>query len=105
MTLSCEPDGKGTRSERSTLYTYDGDSIPERFDDDDPGFREYGVMEITASKPIEKLPTKLSASCERPVFDYNLEVEIVGGSVQLTAVSADNGKEVGYLVLPELDMM
>lgn len=106
MQLSCEPDGKGTRSERSSLYKHDGDSVPERFDEDDPGFKEYGVMEITASKPIEKLPTKPSASCERPVFEYNLEVEIVGGSVQLKAISAhrdDNGKEVGRLVLPELD--
>ena len=88
------------------LYAYDGDAPPERFDGNNPGFREYGLMTITTSKPIEKLPIEDSASGGIRVFNYNLEVEIVGGSVQITATSTapdDIGKEVGKLVLPKLD--
>lgn len=106
MFLACGIEGKGTYSERSTLYAYHGGAAPKRFDEDNPGFQEYGVMTITTSKPIQKLPIEDSASGGIRVFNYKLEVEIVGGSVQITAISAapdDNGKEVGKLVLPQLE--
>ncbi|KKY37128.1 putative actin-like atpase domain-containing protein [Diaporthe ampelina] len=106
MFLACKLEGKGTHSERSMLYAYDGDAPPKRFDGSNPGFREYGLMTITTSKPVEKLPIEDSASGGIRVFNYNLEVEIVGGSVQITATSTapdDIGKEVGKLVLPKLD--
>ena len=106
MFLACDPWAKGARSERSTLYAYDGDLAPELFDANDPEFRDYGVMEITASKPIEKLPFEDSESGGRRVFNYDLQIEIVGGSVQIIATDpADDGNEVGKMILPELDKM
>lgn len=108
MFIGCDLYGKGTHTERSMLYAYHGDSNPKRYSKDDPKFEEYGVMAITTTKPIEKLPEEDIDGWARRVFDYNVEVEIVGGSVQLTATSAatvDGGKEVGKFFLPKLDTM
>ncbi|KAK7731894.1 hypothetical protein SLS63_005191 [Diaporthe eres] len=106
MYLACDVFGKGIHSERSTIYAYYGDSAPERYNGNDPKFREWAVMMITATKPIEKLPKDQSITGGKRRFDYNLNVKIVGGSVELTATSAvpgDGDKEVGKLVLPKLD--
>lgn len=107
MYLSFDIGGKGNHSERSIFYAHEGDSPPERLEGKD-AFREYGTMTITATKPIEQLPVEDSDSGGRRVFEYNLQIEIVGGSVQITATSADpgdGGKKVGKLVLPKLETM
>jgi hypothetical protein len=99
-------DGKGIHCEHSTLLAYDGDSIPERYDQKDPRFQVFGEMEITSAQPIEKMPTIPSASCDVRVFDYDLEVDIVGGAVEITAVSAGPDDEVavvGKVTLPKLE--
>lgn len=65
-------------------------------------------MTITPTKRIEQLIVEDSDSGERRVFKYNLQIEIVGGSIQITATSGnphDGGKEVGKLVLPKLETM
>lgn len=107
MYLSFDAKAKGTHTERSIFYACDADSPPERFEGKDV-FREYGLMTITATKRIEKLTVEDSESGGRRVFKYNLQIEIVGGSIHITATSADHhdgGKEVGKLVLPKLDTM
>lgn len=105
MYLAFDRAAKGNHSERSIFYACDADSPPERFEGKDV-LREYGLMTITATKPIEQLPVEDSDSGGRRVFEYNLQIEIVGGSIQITATSGnphDGGKEVGKLVLPKLD--
>lgn len=107
MYLAFDRAAKGIHSERSIFYACDADWPPERFEGKDV-FREYGLMTITATKPIEQLPVEDSDSGGRRTFEYNLQIEIVGGSIQITATSADRhdgGKEVGKLVLPKLDTM
>lgn len=108
MFLAFEPEAKGKHTERSTFWAYDGDSPPERYKGVDAGFQEYGVMTITPPKPIEQFQIEDSDSGGRRVFDYNLQIEIVGGSIQITATTVatgGGGKEVGKLVLPKLDAM
>lgn len=108
MFLAFELEAKGIHTERSTFWVCDGDSPPQRYGGVDAGFQEYGVMTITPPKPIEQLQIEDSDSGGRRVFDYNLQIEIVGGSIQITATSASaagGGKEVGKLVLPKLDAM
>lgn len=105
MYLGFDIPARGFHSERSTFYANNSDSPPKLFEDI-AAFQEYGVMTITTSKRVEKLPIEDSGSGGKRVFDYRLEVEIVGGSVQITATSTDpddDGKEVGKLVLPTLD--
>lgn len=107
MYLAFDRAAKGTHTERSIFYACDADSPPERFEGKD-AFREYGLMTISATKPIEQLLIEDSDSGGRRVFEYNLQIEIVGGSIQITATSGsphDGGKEVGKLVLPKLDTM
>lgn len=113
MFLACDVDGKGTRAEHSILYTFDDPDPPSRYklDDpkskpDDPKFVKYGEITITATKPIEELLIEGSGAERRRVFYYNLQIKIVGGSVEITATSAcpdDHGMEVGSVVLSGLE--
>ncbi|KAK2596396.1 hypothetical protein N8I77_013288 [Diaporthe amygdali] len=106
MYLPCDFQGRGTRTETSTFYAYDGEHPPERLDFRDEKFQDYGVMSITASKSIEELPIFDSGAERRRNFDYNLRMKVVGGSVDITATSAhpdDEGKEVGKVVLSGLE--
>lgn len=106
MSFSFDTEAKGMHTERSTFWAYDGDSPPERYKEVDAGFQEYGVMEIKPPKPIERLRIEDPEIGGRRVFHYDLQIEIVGGSIQVTATSvADGGMEVGKLVLPKLDSM
>lgn len=108
MFLAFDRYAEGTHTECSTFYAHDGDSPPKLFEGMEAGFQEYGAMTITPPRRIEQLQMESTDSGERRVFDYNLQIEIVGGSIQITAVSTspvDRGKEVGKLVLPELETM
>ncbi|KAI3394024.1 hypothetical protein diail_3288 [Diaporthe ilicicola] len=106
MLLPCDFDGKGIRTEDSTFFLYPDVRCPERFDPDDAKFEAYGTMKITSTKPIEDLPVEDTDTGKRRVFKYNLQIKLVGGSLEVTATSAhpdDGGKVVGKIVLSELE--
>lgn len=106
MYLVFDSDAKGMHTQHATFYACDRDSLPKRLSEAGAGLWEYGEITITVTKPIEQLPVEESETGERRVFDYIVQIEIVGGSVQITLTSAargDGGKVVGKLVLPKLD--
>lgn len=109
MFLAFDRDAKGMHTQHSPFYAHRGvDPPPKRFGDAEAELQEYGVMTITITNPIEQLKLEDSGDGGIRAFDYNLQIEIVGGSVQITGTSAvrgDGGKEVGKLVLPKLETM
>lgn len=106
MVFAFDNTKKGRHTESAKFYAYDGESPPDLFDESNPKFEEYGVMTITLPKKIEQLQLQSATIDERREYHYNLQVEIVNGSIEITAISTspvDHGKEIGKLVLSKLE--